>query len=618
MLTVKVLPKFILLLAIILGISLTQNVFAQSEKQLNSRVRVARDYERMGKYEAALGIYRNLHELVPNNQLYYEGVKRNMLRLKMYDELIGLIKSNLQYRNNLRLQADLANVYYKSGNQALAKQIWNKMLNENKRSKAVYIFVANAMMDNRLYSEAIEVYKSARQTIKQDALFVFELANIYAARLHYKEATLELVKHLEKNPRQFSYIEGRIASYTKDREHAREVAEVLQGFLHRSQQEYLIRKLLAGLYLRVGEYENSLEEFKILESMQNPMEGRNKVAGRELFHFAEQAASAGEYQYAQQAYALILSKYGSSPYTVRAQFGIALAKQKLGLAHEALQSYDALIRSAPRSPWAHEAIFQRGEIYFVDLFEVDKALQAYHFIVQNYPKIKNIANTYFRIGDCYAAKGQLQEAQIWYEKPLRTFRTNQSVKEKAMFKGAYLDFLTGDFDQALQKLHKITDNLGEIIPKDESYVNDALELIFLIEENKKASSEALKAYGKAQILTLQRLYSDAIKKLREILEQFPNAGIIDESLLDLGELENTRGNYASAIEYFQGLLKEYPESVYNALAQKRIGEIYEQGLGDFQKAQEAYELVLINYPQSVYLEEVRQKLRNLESRQLSN
>jgi tetratricopeptide (TPR) repeat protein len=615
---VRSIAKFGLLLIMVVGIFVTENVSAQSQNQLNSRVRVAQDYERMGNFEGALNIYRGLYNLVPNNQLYYEGVKRNMLRLKMYDELIELIGSDLRRGKDLRLQADLANVYYKSGNQPIAKQLWNEMLNGNKQNKSVYIFVANALLDNRLYSEAIEVYKLARQNFKRDDIFVFELANIYIARLNYKEATLELMKHLEKNPKQFSYIEGRIASYTKDPDNAREVAEVLKGFVHQSRQQYLIRELLAGLYLRVGDYESSFEEFKVLENMPDAARGKDKLPGRELFHFAEQALSAGEYRYAQQAYALILSKYSSSPYRMRAQFGIALAKQKQGLANEALKSYDDLIRSSPRGALANEALFQKGEIYFVDLFEVDKALEAYHLIVQKYPKNKNIANTYFRIGDCYAAKGQLQQAQIWYEKPLKTSRTGQSVREKALFKSAYLDFLNGDFDQALEKLRKITDNLGETIPTNETYVNDALELIFLIEENKNASSEALKAYGKAQILRLQRLYSEAIKKLQDILENFPNAGIIDESLLDLGELESTRGNYASAIEYFQGLLKEYPESIYNALVQKRIGEIYEQGLGDFQKAREAYELVLINYPQSVYLEEVRQKLRNLQGRQLSN
>ncbi|MFQ5823331.1 MAG: tetratricopeptide repeat protein [bacterium] len=609
---------FGLITAISFGLFLFSNVLAQSKNQIDNRIRIAQDYERRGNYEGALRIYRTLFNLIPNNQLYYEGVKRNMLRLKMYNELIEIMKSKLQRNNNLRLQADLANVYYESGNQSMAKQLWNNLLKENPKNKAAYIYVANAMMYNRLYSEAIEVYKLARQIFKQDNLFVFELANIYIARLNYKEATLEFMKNLEKNPKQFSYIEGRITSYSKDPEHALEVANILQKYIPQSQQEFLVRKLLAGLYLRIGDYGKSLKEFKTLESMNDPLEGKNKAQGKEIFHFAEQALTAEEYQYAQQAYALILSKYNNSPYKIRAQYGFALASQKQGLSSEALKSYDELISSAPQSPWAQEAMFQKGEIYFLDFFEVDKALEAYHAILHKFPKNAKIVNTFFRIGDCYAAQGKLKEAQIWYERPLIKQFTNQGIKEKAFYKSAYLDFVKGDFGKANEKLKMITENLSEDITAEESYENDALELNFLIEENQLASSEALKTYAQAQRMKLQRQYSEAIKKLQGILEIFPNAGIIDETLVDLGELENIRGNYTSAIGYLQGLLKGEPESVYNALAQKRIGEIYEQGLGDFQKAQQAYEQVLINYPQSVYLEEVRQKLRNLQSRRLSN
>ena len=142
--------------------------------------------------------------------------------------------------------------------------------------------------------------------------------------------------------------------------------------------------------------------------------------------------------------------------------------------------------------------------------------------------------------------------------------------------------------------------------------------MFLIEENQAESKEALVVYGQAQKHRVQKKLADAIKTLQEIISNYPTASILDESLFDLGELESERGNYAAAIGYFQGLLDDYPESLQNELAQKRIAEVYETELGDSQKAYQAYEQLLIKYPSSVYLEEVRQKLRELQSRQLSN
>ncbi len=165
----------------------------------------------------------------------------------------------------------------------------------------------------------------------------------------------------------------------------------------------------------------------------------------------------------------------------------------------------------------------------------------------------------------------------------------------------------------IKLLKKIVQKKGE-----QPFVNDALELTFLIEENQAESKEALVVYGRAQKHKVQRKLPDAVKSLQEIISNYPTASILDESLFDLGELESERGNYAAAIGYFQGLLDDHPESLQNELAQKRIAEVYETELGDSQKAYQAYEQLLINYPSSVYLEEVRQKLREMQSRQLSN
>ena len=144
------------------------------------------------------------------------------------------------------------------------------------------------------------------------------------------------------------------------------------------------------------------------------------------------------------------------------------------------------------------------------------------------------------------------------------------------------------------------------------------QLTFLIEENEGKSEEALRAYSEAQQLKMQKKDAEAIAVLNRIVAIYPAADVVNESLMELGELEKERGNFEVAVGHFETLLAEHSESVYNALAQKHIAEIYETGLDDLQKAYEAYENVLINYPNSLYLEEVRLKLRELQGRRLNN
>ncbi|MFQ5649471.1 MAG: tetratricopeptide repeat protein [bacterium] len=606
-----------LLLAAAPGQLYSQQVIKGRPNPEQSRIRLAQDYERRGNYVAALQVYRNLYEQVPRNQLYYEGVKRNMIRLKRFDELVEIIQAQIARTNGVRFYADLGNVYYKQGQHERAAGVWQEALTRYADQKPGYSYIANAMIRNRMYDEAIEVYQKGRQHFNQESLFVFELANIYVLRLKYKEATVEYLKHLERNPNQFAYVESRIVKYTKDPENARLVAEILASHLPRHKHKYLVRKLLADLYLRIEAFSRAMEQFKMLESMEPPTVPRKNSSGKELYFFAEKALNANQLQFAEQAFNLILSKYARSPFRVRALYGIAMAKQKQGLSAQALEKLEELVQLDRRSPWAQNAMFQMGEIYFVDLFELDKALEAYHAVIQKYPTGNKARQAYFRIGDCYAAKGTFDLARVWYQRAASLTRAGSPLRDQADYKIAYLYFVMGEYDKALESLNKVTEKLGQP-DTEQDFVNDALELIFLIEENRGAAEAALQAYGEAQKLKLQRNYAEAITSLKHVLATYPSAGVVDETLMELAELEHQRENYVAAIDYFALLLQEHSESVYNALAQKRIAEIYEGRLGDLQKAYEAYEKVLIEYPNSLYVEEVRMRLRTLHERRLNN
>ena len=594
-----------------------QQGWGQTSNQQNSRLRVAQDLERRRLFDRALRIYLRLYQEVPGNHVYYEGVKRNMLRLEKFAELGAIIEEQIRRTQDPRFFADLGHVRYRSGQHQEALQIWAELLEKFPKNKVVYSYVANAMIGNRLYDEAIDVYLRARKKFKSKELFVFELANLYAIRLNYRAATEEYLNYLERHPNQFGYIESRIASYTKEKEQAHKVAELLRARLEKTRQPYLVRKLLANLYLRVEEYGRALQQFKILEAVENPA-ARSRATGQELYFFADKALRAGGYDYAREAYRLILSNYPNSPFRWRALYGLALASQKQGQAHEAIQAYSDLIETAPRSPQAYDAQFQIAEIYFSDLFQLDKALDAYQTLLARYPGGRKTIEVYFRIGDCYTARGDLETALNWYEKPLGGSGLDPVVRDRALYKAAYVDFIRGDYERAVERLQQITANLDEKPGGSQQYVNDAFELIMLIEDNRRDSEEALTRFARAQQLKLQRNYADAAEQLLAILKEFPEAAIVDESLLELGEISRLQGNYGQAVGYFSELLQSHPQSVYADLAQKRIGEVYEEGLGDYQKAYHAYEQVLINYPSSLYLEEVRQRMRRLQSRNLVN
>ena len=243
----------------------------RQERPDQNRLRMAQDYERLGNYVGALRIFQNLFAEVPGNQLYYEGVKRNLIRLKRFEELLAIIQDQMAEKPDVKFLADMGDVHYKQGLPDQAEAAWNDALARFGQQQASYTYIANAMIMNRLYDQATEVYLKGRAHFNQPALFVFELANIYVIRLKYGEATREYLRHLESNPNQFSYIESRIINYTVEPEDARTVAEILENLLPESKQKYLVRKLLADLYLRIEAFAKAIEQFKMLETMEPPV-----------------------------------------------------------------------------------------------------------------------------------------------------------------------------------------------------------------------------------------------------------------------------------------------------------------------------------------------------------
>jgi len=321
-----------IVLGTLLGIQVAMAVPFANAQTVNkqnigrNRIRIAQDYERRGHYDAALRIYKELYDAVPKNQVYYEGVKRNMLRLKRFDELERVVQRQISLTGGVKYHADLGQVLYQKDDREGAMRLWHDLLSRFADQQAAYTYVANAMIANRLYDEAIDVYLDGRRHFGSDEVFVFELANLYVIRLKLKEATQEYLKQLTKSPNQFSYVESRLVNYTKDSDQAQQVVDVLQEYLSNHKESVLGRKLLANLYLRMQDFDNALRQFKLLEGQKSRAGNPKDVSGKHLYFFAEKALNAKKFAYAEDAYELILENYPKSPYRPRALFGLALAK----------------------------------------------------------------------------------------------------------------------------------------------------------------------------------------------------------------------------------------------------------------------------------------------------
>jgi len=218
----------------------------------------------------------------------------------------------------------------------------------------------------------------------------------------------------------------------------------------------------------------------------------------------------------------------------------------------------------------------------------------------------------FRIGDCYIMRGLLDQAKNWYNQMVARYGANDEVEKKALLEIGKIDYWNGNFDAAVKSFSRIQSEPVNITDDRAGfYVNDAIDFMMFIEEN-KGTPELLKKFAAASLLSDQKQYEKALTLFYEIAQNSSAESLLDDAWLQIGQLEYQLGHYPQALSAFQTLIQKQPESVHCDLAQKMIGEIYEVGLRDLKKAQESYEVVLTSYPNSVLLEEVRKRIRGLE------
>ncbi len=587
----------------------------QNERLLN----LARSYEQSGQFARSLELYQRLWRDEPQNVVYYRGVKQNLVNLKQFDQALVVVQQMLVKNPSPLIEADLGDAYYKLGQEEQAFAAWNGMIQKNPKNPSIYQIVASAMISNRLYDEAIKVYEKAREALKDNKIFIVEMANLHRAQMDYEQAISLYLDYLMNNPDQYPFIEQNITSFADDSEQVQQVETLLLKKLKENENNLPLRNILAALYMRSANYQSALQEFSLIDEyiVTRPDREKQKI-GSQLFSFAQNAFNDGKYQYAIQAYNLLLSRYPDSPYIANSRYSLANAYENIGDFTNAVQIYQEIINTYKNSPLAKQSLYRIGVIK-LDHFSAPEDAEEYFQNVLKIPASPTLNfDAMFRIGDCYVMRGLLDQAKSWYNQMVARYGSNDEVEKKALLEIGKIDYWNGNFDAALKSFSQIQSEPVNITDdKAGFYVNDALDFTMFIEENKQ-NPELLKKFSNASLLADQKQYDKAITIFYEIVQNNNADPLVDDTWLRIGQLEYQLGRYEQALTAFQTLIQKQSESVHCDLAQKMIGEIYEIGLKDFSKAQQAYEVVLTSYPNSVLLEEVRKRIRGLEKGELGN
>jgi tetratricopeptide (TPR) repeat protein len=606
--------------------------YSQNQEDDRTLLRLAQQYERGGDYRNALRLYERLYTKNPENFIYFDGFRRMLMQLREYDWALSMTEERLA-RNplDLNLRSVLGGMYYRAEQREKAFEIWEETLEREPRNMVAYQQVAGQMIENRLLEQAIEVYKLGREKIGQPHLFSNDLAFLYASTMNYRGATQEYMMILEHTPQQLSFIQSRMSMYVLRNDGLEQAIEVAEEIAARNRNKLHFQKLLAWLYREGGDFERAYEVYQHIDRSQN-------ARGSELYSFAQIAYREREYEIAARTYQEILSNYPEFDRTPQVRFGYARCLEEINLNADTLykavypvsppanderisemrvaydrviEAYRNLVRDFEGTQIGAQALFRVGLIQFHWYFDLDGALETLHSVARLYSRGDIYMEARATLGEIYIVRGSLDNARAQYDALRAAQHVSEEYKDLATLRRAEIVFFRGQFDEALEEIR-------ELVHKSySSYANNAIELQTFILENREPairgvrSDDALELYARAMHQKRQQRYPETIATLEYIVNEYPDALLVDDAFLTIGDLNFSMRRFDDAISAYTRIHALEDKSILRDRAQMRIAEIFHYGIGDRERAIEAYEDLIIEHPRSIFTTEARKRIRLL-------
>ncbi len=577
-------------------------VVAQNVNQ--NRQKLAETFEANGDYRNAAKIYEELFNSNQNMETYFLGYVRSLYALNQFSDLLVPIEKYLEKNKTNTVYCLYAEVLWKLGKTKEANSAWEKSLESNSKDANTYTATAASQSKLLLFDKSVFTYEQGRKIMNNKQAFADELSKLYIAIGDFKKASEEVLVYFDQT-KNIPQTQGRIQAIILSVPAKEYLMSVMKKESKAGQKNYTV--LYAWFLTAIGDYEKSLEVYADLDKQLD-------AKGLEIFNFATARVKDGELDIAMKAYGLIIDLGKNSPYLINALFGYTRAMEsKAELTQnfkekdylQVIDRYKNMVSLYPNNAISFDAQYRIAMIYKDNIKQSDKAIETLVELqktAKNQPIAFKASNT---LGDIYFAKDNISKAGEYYQIASNTNNSGISnEKDYAAFRLAEFVYFDGQIDSAMTLFNKIAEN------PESNLANDALEKIFLIEQN-KSQNKAIRLFALAEKHDKQEQDSVAINEYREAIES-GSGSLVEFSLINIASIYKKMNKKSEQRKIYLEFLEKTPESIF---ADRICFELAEAYFADklFDEAMKEYTLILTKYPKSIYLEESRAKIRQIRS-----
>ncbi len=566
-----------------------------------------RELEEAGKYSEAIGIYEQLRAQDTQNIVFFSRLRECYVMAQEYEKARSLIQSWMQtHPYDPILDISLAQIQYKLGRQEEAIEKWNEILNRYPKNASLYQTVANCLITERRFDEAIDVYLMGRRKTGIETLFIFNLAGLYALRTDYGKATHELMSHLKKNPDQKTIIESYLNGYPRSVSAVRQIEPELKSAVTEMPENRALLEVYAGYLLKAGRLE---EAFEASLDLDHTFGSPN---GEALFRFADAVFQSGRPDLAEKAYRRLIERYGKFKKEEDAYFGLARCAESRERYQEASDLYARIAVDFRKRPVARQALYRKAWIQMNRLSDPAGAIFTFQELQSEFPGSLEALDGRLATGAIYVRQGDLEKAGSLFDQIVKTKEKEHSRHwVSALVQLAEIRYFEGHFDQALALLGKLVDHTLPPEASSDPALNDGLALQVFIDEHAGRNSEVLALFARSELLYRKQEEIRSLAVLDTLLRSWPEDPIAPYALMKRGNMFMSLGRIQEAAAELDTLVSRFPGSVLADRALENEGQWYELA-GRKKNAIQCYEKLLDRYPQSFFADEARRRIRILE------
>lgn len=609
-------PKIKILILLSFFVLLQQVGMSQqlNLKNLQTLRRTGEAFERAGQFDKAADFYIRAVRANPADIGAYLGARRSLDQLQQYDRFEQLLRELETKRRDIRFRVDLAWIQFKRGNESRAFKMWDTILKENSQNQQAYSLISQIYSENQLYEDAIDVYLTGRKALKNDILFMFDLAHIYKILNEQEKIVDEYTRYLTVHPQHISFMSVDVQQFVQNTEDIDAFLKSLNKALKSpSEVEWAIHLFLGDAYTIKTDYEKALLHFTSLEQQIRNSDLSKTIPafeqGKYLYEFAKTALEAGAIAFAEEALSTLVNNFLESKYLSAAKLGLAKVYTHQQNYEKAIDALQLFVDSNKRSNETRLALLQIGDIAFQNLFDIKRAQQSYQRALEEFPQAPFQIEALFRLTECALADDDLQKAERYLKDAYKKSSQEITLKGACLIKLAQLEFYRMRPSASQNYLEEFS---ASDFPQNQTNIleNDALELSMLLQENRHDST-GLAVLGRSSLLLKQRHYEKARELLSAHLQEHPNSYLRSELRLQLADVHRQLNNYQPAISVLDSVYSD-STSFYRDMALLNSASIYEQDVDSLSLAQQRYEKILMEFPNSIYVEKARERVRKLE------